>query len=319
MPRTRSPRKGSWQYWPRARAKREYPRIRSWAQTKDNIPLGFAGYKVGMTHIISNDNRPNSLTKGMDISVPVTIIECPPIKIIGYTTYKNTHYGLKQTSRVLTQNPDKELTRKIILPKQNKQKEIKIDEFDDLRILIQTQPKLTTIGKKKPEIFEIAIGGTKEQKLQKAKELLGKELKIDEIFKEGEQVDIHAITKGQGTQGPTKRFHLAIRHHKSEKTKRGPGSLGPWGGPAMWQVAHAAKTGYNQRLMYSNWLLKIIHNSQDVNPKSGFKHYGIVKNTCVLIRGSVPGSNKRMITLTKAKRPNKQLPKQPLTIKLISK
>lgn len=315
MPRVRSPRKGSMGYWPRVRSKREYARIRSWAKINEPIPLAFAGYKVGMAHIISNDNRPNSLTKGMDISVPVTIIECPPIKIIGYNTYKKTNYGLKKTNCVLTQNFDKELSRKIPLPKKINSKETKIEDIDEVTLLIHTQPKLTIIGKKKPELFEAGLGGTKEQKLQKAKELMGKEAKIEDIFKEGEQIDIHAITKGQGTQGPLKRFELAIRHHKSEKTKRGPGSLGPWTGEQMWQVAHAAKTGYNQRIMRNNWLLKIMNNPQEVNTKSGFKHYGIVKNQCILIKGSVPGSTKRMITLTKARHPDNRIPKQPLLIK----
>ena len=80
MPTTRKPRKGSMQFWPRKRAKKQTARVRSWASSKEIKPLGFAGYKAGMTHAIVIDNRQKSLTKGEKISTPVTVIECPVIK-----------------------------------------------------------------------------------------------------------------------------------------------------------------------------------------------------------------------------------------------
>ncbi|HIH43271.1 TPA: 50S ribosomal protein L3, partial [Candidatus Woesearchaeota archaeon] len=46
------------QYWPRSRAKRIYPAVKYWAaNVKDIKPLGFAGYKVGMTHILYTDAK----------------------------------------------------------------------------------------------------------------------------------------------------------------------------------------------------------------------------------------------------------------------
>ncbi|MBW2999343.1 50S ribosomal protein L3, partial [Candidatus Woesearchaeota archaeon] len=75
------PRSGSMQYWPRKRAKRAYARVRSWAAGKEPKLLGFAGYKAGMSHISFTDPRKSSTTKGMEITWPVTIIECPPVKV----------------------------------------------------------------------------------------------------------------------------------------------------------------------------------------------------------------------------------------------
>ncbi|MCK5630480.1 MAG: 50S ribosomal protein L3, partial [Nanoarchaeota archaeon] len=63
-------------------------------------------------------------------------------------------------------------------------------------------PSLTGIGKKKPEMFEIAVGGNKEDQLNYAKSMLGKEINVADVFKGGQQLDIHAITKGKGVQGP---------------------------------------------------------------------------------------------------------------------
>ena len=78
MPNKRSPRKGSMQFWPRKKAKRAYARVNSFAQEKEPKLLGFAGYKAGMSHLLVEDNRKTSTTKGEDIFCPVTIIECPP-------------------------------------------------------------------------------------------------------------------------------------------------------------------------------------------------------------------------------------------------
>ena len=72
-------------FWPRVRAKRLIPRIRSWSKdSKDNSRLlAFAGYKAGMVHITGVDTRKNSKTKGEEITMPATVIECPPLALAG--------------------------------------------------------------------------------------------------------------------------------------------------------------------------------------------------------------------------------------------
>ena len=126
------PRGGSLQFWPRKRTKRIYPRIRSWVKQDALKLLGFAGYKVGMTQAIIIDNIPNSLTKGMQVSYPITVIECPPLKPFSLRLYKNTPYGLKLVTEIFTPKFDKELSRKLSLPKKNKEKQVieKIDTKD---------------------------------------------------------------------------------------------------------------------------------------------------------------------------------------------
>ena len=92
MPKAHNPRHGSMQFWPRVRAKRIYPRVKGFAPAAKEAKLqGFAGYKAGMTHIIITDSRKNSPTKGEDISVPVTVVECPPVKIAGFRIYKKKY------------------------------------------------------------------------------------------------------------------------------------------------------------------------------------------------------------------------------------
>ncbi|MBR9692277.1 50S ribosomal protein L3 [Candidatus Woesearchaeota archaeon] len=321
MGKAHKPRSGSLQFWPRKRAKRAYARVQSWPEAKEAKPIGFAGYKVGMAHVMFTDNRANSMTKGQDISMPVTIVECPALKVASVIFYKKTNIGLKISSSVFASKLDKELSRKIILPKTAKKKieDFKPEEYGDIRILVYTQPKLTTIGKKKPEVFELALGGKIEEKYAWAKENLGKEINIADVFAEGQHIDIRAVTKGKGLAGPMKRFGISRTSHKSEKGVRTPANLGAWTGARQWRVAKAGQLGYQQRTELNKWILKMSSNPEELKNKSGFKRYGVVKNPYVLIKGSVAGATKRLVTLTQSIRPDKKLPSEAPSINNIIK
>ncbi len=320
MPTTRNPRRGSMQFWPRKRARRIVTRLRSKPVESQAKLVGFAGYKVGMTHLMVTDNRAHTPTKGKNIMMPATVIECPPIKVFGVNSYKKTPYGLTLSSTILSSQNDKELSRKIPLPKKAKHdiSSIKAEDCVDIRLLVYTQPKLTSLGKKKPELFELPIGGNVEDQLNFAKGVLGKEIRISDVFKEGAQIDMHAVTKGKGFQGPVRRFGIKIRFHKSEKTKRGPGSLGSWGSPTTYRVAHAGQMGYHQRTEYNKWIVKMDSDAKKINPKGSWLRYGPVKNDYILVKGSLPGPSKRLITITKAQRPSTRIPKQPPQINYTS-
>ncbi len=301
MPDINSPRKGTIQFWPRKRARRAYPRLKSKPKTKDIKLLGFAGYKAGMTHVIVEDTRPTSMTKNENVMWPVTVIECPPMKALSIRFYKKTTEGLKLISEIFSKNTTKEIIRKL---KPGKNSEAPKD-YDELRLVIYTQPKLTGVGQKKPQVFEMGIGGnSKEGQLEYAKQLLDKEIKLSDVFKQGQFLDVHAVTKGKGFQGTVKRFGVRIRQHKAEKTKRGIATLGSWKPKRVdFRVAQAGKTGYNQRTEYNKLALKIGNDAKEINPKGGFKQYGIVKNEYMLIKGSIPGIQKRLIIMSEPVRP----------------
>jgi large subunit ribosomal protein L3 len=156
MPNVRQPRSASLQFWPRRRAKREYARIRTHPISKESGLLGFAGYKAGMTHITATETKKTSHLKGEEISIPVTIIECPPIKIAGIVLYKKTINGLVISKHISFVKNDKVLSRRLKLPKKavtHELDKLNPSEYVDARALVYTQPGLTGIGKKKPEIF----------------------------------------------------------------------------------------------------------------------------------------------------------------------
>lgn len=312
MPRTRSPRKGSMAVWPRKRAKRQHNRIRAWAAVDTPMALGFAGYKVGMTQALVKDNRKTIKAKDPERMIPITIIECPPIKVLGVRFYILDGYNIRAKTEILTKNVDKELKRSLNLqkkPEDKKLEDMNAQDYYDIKLIVYTQPGLTGFGKKRPEIFEMAIGGNLSQKLEYAKSVIGKEIKVTDVFKPGEQADSHSVSKGKGLQGPVKRFGIAIRSHKSEKTKRGAGSLGPWHpSKVKIHVSRSGQMGYHQRVQFNNWIIAINDKGEELNVKGGFINYGLIKNTAVVIRGSIPGPKKRIIKLLKSIKPNDKLP-----------
>ena len=168
MLRLHNPRKGSLQFWPRKRAKKHVARVKSWS--KEDGVLGFLGYKVGMTHVQYFDKNPKIKYKDQK-STSVTIIDCPPLKPFSLRFYS----GSKIISEIMAKNLDKELKRKINMPK--KSKDQIPEKYDKLALLVYTQPKLARI-KKKPDIFEMKIN----LPLEEAKKLLEKEIKISEVF-----------------------------------------------------------------------------------------------------------------------------------------
>jgi large subunit ribosomal protein L3 len=307
------------QFWHRQRASSTHARIRTWNKGKDAKALGFAGYKAGMTHLIITDNKATSATKGDPIAMPVTIVECPPLRVAGIRCYRPSNYKLVLSTQIWAEKQDKDLSRVLPIPKQLKTKvdSLKPEDYKEFRLLVHTQPRLSKL-KKTPEVFEVGIGGDVKQQLEYAKSVLGKDLKITDVFSAGQQVDSHSISTGKGLQGPVKRFGVSIRSHKSEKTKRGPGSVGPWHGNFNWPVAHAGAMGYNQRTEYNKWIVQIGEDPSKINPAGGFMHYGLVTSQYVIIKGSVPGPAKRLIKLTTTLRANKHIPKEAPSITHIS-
>lgn len=306
-----NPRHGSMQFWPRVRAARQYARVRSLPTSKDAKLLGFAGYKAGMTHVVVTDTGKNSITKGEKVALPVTVIECPPLKVSSVRFYVPHGYGTK-VAKELFFKPSKEFSKKAVVAKQLSKVEdldsVDLKDVVDITLQVYTQPKTTGFGKKVPEVFELGIGGSIQEKVAYAKKVVFNEIPITDVFSAGDLVDTRAVTKGKGNQGPVKRFGVGLTSHKSEKIRRGPGSLGGWTsqGHTMYRMAFSGQTGYHQRTQYNNQILAIVQNPEEINAAGGFISFGEVKNPCVLIKGSVQGAKKRLVTITAPLRAQKK-------------
>ncbi len=310
------PRSGSLAYYPRKKAKRIMANYKTAPKTDKSEPISIMGYKVGMLHIIATNVRDKSTTKGRKINIPCTVIEVPDVKIFGIRFLKDK----KPIADILAEKQDKELKRKIVallkkgkkrLKNEKEKKGKKIEDCiaitDNLKLLAHTNPAETGIGKKKPDVFEIIIGGKLEDKINYAKEKLGKTISLTEIFKEKDLIDIRGVTKGKGMQGPVKRFGVKIHRPKAKK-QRIVGSISPWH-PAtiMWTVPRPGQMGFHTRTEYNKQILMVgdKNSIEKINPKGGFKKYGNVKNNFLIVTGSVSGPSKRIVAIRKALRPTK--------------
>ncbi|MCK4649970.1 50S ribosomal protein L3 [Candidatus Pacearchaeota archaeon] len=297
---------GSLQFYPRVRAKKVVPSVNWKPVDKDGVGfLGFVGYKVGMVSVWTKDNSEHSMTKGKRIVVPATLIECPAMKIYSVRFYKNG----KASKDVVVSN-DKILKKSVGISKKIGELGEDID-FDDVRVIMYSGVGKTGVGKKKCDLIEIGVSGDKDEKLAFIRDNLGKEISVTDVFSDG-LVDVRGVTKGFGTQGPVKRFGIALKDHKSEKGQRRPGSLAPWH-PARvtFRAPQAGQTGYHNRIGYNNLILEVGKVAdKDINRKGGFKHYGVVKTDYLILKGSVPGPAKRGIVVTYALRPTKYTAKK---------
>jgi large subunit ribosomal protein L3 len=310
MPTRKSPRKGSLQFWPRKRAFKFLPSVNWNAINSGKNIKGFIAYKAAMASAIVKDNTSNSMTKGKKIAVPVTIIECPPMNILSIRFYKNT----KVMKEVLVEKIEKEMKKRIKLPKKQsiKIENITLENYDDIRIICYSQVKKTGI-KKTPDISEIGLNGSLEEKFNFVKENMNKEILVSQVFENGGLADIRGLTKGKGLVGPVKRFGITLKSHKSEKGVRRPGSLGPWH-PARvtFKAPQAGQLGMFTRAVYNNKILEISKPEQ--REIKNLKNFGDIKTDYLIVRGSVQGPSKRQLILTTPLRKTKEQSKKELEL-----
>jgi len=320
-----APKRGSLAFTPRKRAKSIVPTIKYWPEVDIDgvVPLGFAGYKAGMTSVFYIDNYKHSPTYGKEIFAAATVVETPPLYVLGVVAYKADYYenALKCFGTGVVKDVPDFIRRRVKTLKNGNPEVIdkieeNLDEIAVLRLLTAMQPHKAGIHKKKPEIFEIQLGGRSsiDEKWDYAKSLLGQELKVTDVFKPGQVIDVIAVTKGKGFQGPVKRFGIKILHHKARKTKRKPGALGPWKPSAtMYTVPLFGQLGFHRRTIYKLKILDIKKPDEFEKPLE-FRRYGVIKSDFLLIKGSVPGPPKRLIRMRYTVRPVSEYQLAPVEI-----
>ncbi len=326
-----APRHGSLAYLPRKRASISKGRVRHWRKDSNKMQfVGFAGFKAGMSHITFIEDQNNSPYFGKELMKPVTIIEVPPLLLIGIRIKSVDEYGVFTKGEVFTDNLNEFTSRKILLPntenyqqksRLNKLKE-NLDDRCEIFGIFQTQPYLISPPRKVPDIIEIPFDdlGSVKEGFKAVVDLLGKELRVRDVFDEGELIDVISVSKGKGFQGPVKRFGVKILTRKNSKIRRAVACIGPWH-PArvLYTVPRPGQLGYHQRTEYRKRIMKISENEEEINPKGGIINYGVIKSEFLLVLGSIPGSKKRLIRLRKTLRPQKSFEIRVPEITFISK
>jgi len=82
------------------------------------------GYKVGMTHIARNVERPGSYCHNKDITEAVTLIETPPMTVVGVVGYKDTSKGLAKLGVVWAKHLGQEFLKRVVKSRQAEQQKV---------------------------------------------------------------------------------------------------------------------------------------------------------------------------------------------------
>merc|ERR1712168_1170754 len=215
-----APRHGSLGFLPRKRCKRHQGKLKSFP--KDDASqachlTAFVAFKAGMTHIVREVDRPGSKSHKKEVVEAVTILETPPLVLVGIVGYVETPRGLRQLTTIWAEHLSEECLRRFYKNwykskrkafskaskkwsddegKKSIERDLeKIKKYCKvIRVIVHTQQKLIRLKQKKDHIMELQVnGGDIAAKIDWAKEHLEKTLSVNSVFAQDEMVDVLGI------------------------------------------------------------------------------------------------------------------------------
>jgi len=294
-----APRHGSLGFLPRKRCKRHQGKIKSFPKDDASQPChltAFVAFKAGMTHIVREVDRVGSKSHKKEVVEAVTIMETPPLILVGIVGYTETPRGLRQLTTIWAEHLSDECKRRFYKnwyksKRKAFSKASKKWSDDDgkksierdlekmkkyckvIRVIVHTQQKLIGLKQKRAHIMEIQVnGGSIEDKINWAKENLEKNVSVFNVFGQDEMIDVIGITKGKGYRGVTFRWGTKKLPRKTHKGLRKVACIGAWH-PARvgFSVARAGQCGFHHRVERNKKIYRI---GRGVHTKDG----KIVKN-----------------------------------------
>jgi large subunit ribosomal protein L3e len=288
-----------------------------------------------MTHIVREVDKLGSKVHKKEVVEAVTVIETPPMIVVGLVGYISTPKGLRSLTTIWASHLSEECRRRFYrnwytskqkaftkyAKKTSENKEIVQKELDRMkkycnviRVIAHTQVRKVKL-QKKAHIAEIQInGGTIAQKVDFGYNLFEKPVPIDTVFEESSMIDVIGVTKGHGFEGVTKRWGTRKLPRKTHKGLRKVACIGAWH-PARvsFAVPRAGQRGFHHRTEMNKKVYRIGKGDnassgstefditkKTINPMGGFPHYGMVKNDFIVLKGCTPGPRKRVLTLRKS-------------------
>jgi len=334
------PRHGSLGFLPKKRAARYRGKVKAFPKDDPKKPVhltAFLGYKAGMSHIVRELERVGSKMHKKEVVEAVTVIETPPMVVVGVVGYVETPRGLRSLTTVWAEHLSDEVKRRFYKNWYKSKKKAftkyaakhaessgksvareleRIKKYCTVvRVLAHTQIRKTAVKQKKAHLMEIQVnGGSIADKVDFAKSHFEKTVDVSSIFEQDENIDIIGVTKGHGFEGVTHRWGTKKLPRKTHKGLRKVACIGAWHpSKVMFSVARAGQNGYHHRTELNKKVYRIGKADDEANgstefditpktitPMGGFVRYGVVNNDFVMIKGSCPGVRKRCITLRKS-------------------
>lgn len=332
------PRHGSLGFLPRKRCRRHRGKVKSFPKDDPSKPphlTAFMGFKAGMTHIVREVDKPGSKLHKKEIVEAVTIIETPPMVVVGLVGYIETPRGLRALASVWTNHLSQECKRRFYKNwykskkkaftkyakkyQENSKMEVELERIKNychiVRAIVHTQPSKTSIGQKKAHIMEIQVnGGNTAQKVDFVTKLFEQSVTVSSVFNDFEMIDVIGVTKGKGVKGVVSRWGVTRLPRKTHRGLRKVACIGAWH-PArvQFQVPRHGQCGYGHRTEVNKKIYRIGCGSDPKNactdaditekritPMGGFPHYGEVNEDFLMVKGCVAGPKKRVLTLRKS-------------------
>jgi large subunit ribosomal protein L3e len=278
------PRHGSLGFLPRKRTKSHRGRIRSFpkdVQSQKPHLTAFMGFKAGMTHVLREVDKPGSKLHKRETVEAVTIVECPPMNVVGLVGYVNTPRGLRTLSTVWTTHLNESVKRRFyknwyrskkkafdryarrVADENNKDVDTELARLKKhahvIRILAHTQIRLVKLRQKKAHLIEIQVnGGDVAAKVDFAKDLFEKQVPVASVFTVNDHIDILGVTKGHGYSGVINRWGVARLPRKTHRGLRKVACIGAWH-PARvaFQISRPGQYGYHHRTEINKKIYRI--------------------------------------------------------------
>jgi large subunit ribosomal protein L3 len=281
-----APRRGSLAYRPRGRAKSLLPRIRNWPKIESDKPtiLGYPAFKAGTIHVITVDDRAKTPNFGKPLFNMSSVLSMPEAEVVGMRLYSHEDGADLPIADVKTAGQTSE--------------KLPLERAKRVAAMISTVPHDVGLSQKQPIRMEVGVDGADvKSQADYVLGLIGKKVKFGDVFKAGMYVDVLGITKGKGFEGPVTRFGVKRKQHKSRKSVRAVGVIGPWHPAAvMYTIARAGQMGFHQRTETGKRILLTANAvEKPITPAGGFLHFGEVKGDYAVVRGSVPGPARRFV------------------------
>jgi large subunit ribosomal protein L3e len=334
----KAPRHGSLGFAPRKRTAHHRGKVKTFPKddaSKAPHLTAFLGYKAGMTHVVRELDKVGSKMHKKEIVEAVTIIETPPMVVVGVVGYIETPKGLRALTTVWANHLSDEVKRRFYknwyrskrkaftkYAKKYAEKKADIDRelnrikkyASVVRVLAHTQIKKVKIGQKKAHLMEVQVnGGSTAEKVDFAVSLFEKSVPVTAVFGESEMIDTIAVTKGHGYEGVTTRFGTKRLPRKTHRGLRKVACIGAWHPSRVsFAVPRAGQNGYFHRTELNKKVYRVGKagtpsgqtefdlTEKGITPMGGFPRYGVVNEDFIMIKGACPGVKKRVITLRKS-------------------
>ncbi|XP_020789257.2 60S ribosomal protein L3-like [Boleophthalmus pectinirostris] len=280
-----APRHGHMGFLPHKRSKKHRGRVRSWPKDDPSKPVhltAFLGYKAGMTHTLREVHRTGLKQSKREEVEAVTIIDTPPVIVVGVVGYVSTVRGLRALKTIFAEHLSDECKRRFYrnwykskkkaFTKYSKkwQDETGKKQLDKdfaalkrycsvIRVLVHSQMRLLPIKQKKAHIMEVQLnGGTISDKVDWAKERLEQAVPVSAVFSQDEMIDVIGVTKGHGFKGVTSRWRTKKLPRKTHKGLRKVACIGAWHPSRVgFTIARAGQKGYHHRTELNKKIYRI--------------------------------------------------------------